>query len=135
MLVVFLSCVIAEFFKTLQDFPGDSLLEFPAHEKGFVLRVGHESHFDQNAGNLGSLHGMKIEIDEEVPDIHQRVEFVLDGKKLKLNSNDRVRIGGFVVRVVEKKTKRSIDIGVEFYHLFRKQLSSSISLSSHLSLH
>lgn len=68
-----------------------------------------------------SLHGMKIEVNEEMPEMHQRIEFVMDGKNLKLKKDDRVKIGGFIVRVVEKKTNKSYDLGVEFYHLFRNQ--------------
>jgi hypothetical protein len=69
-----------------------------------------------------SVKGLRIEIDEDsVPDLKQRVEFVLDGRQLKLNKDERVKVGGFVVRVIDKKTNKSVDIGVEFFHLLKHQ--------------
>ena len=67
------------------------------------------------------LNGLKIEVNDDMPEVHQRVEFVLDGKKLKLKNEERVKIGGFVVRAVEKKSDKAYDLGIEFYHLFRNQ--------------
>ncbi len=80
-----------------------------------------------------SLHGMKLEIKNETPEVHQRLEIVIDGKKLKLKTKERVKIGGFVVRVVHKKGGLC-DIGVEFYHLFRPQAELIAVSYTHLTL-
>ncbi len=74
-----------------------------------------------------SFHGMKLEINDTNPQLHQRVEIVLDGKKMRLPSKDRIKVGGFIVRVVKKKNK-VFDVGIEFYHLFKNQLELIESL-------
>ncbi len=136
---IFLILVII--FKMLTSFFSGSFRSHRKKDKGDTSRAGgFRRRFDRVSTDIDldyrlekegeykhgvcrdiSVHGMKIEIENENPEIHQRVEFVLDGKKLKLKNDDRVKIGGFVVRVVEKGGKHSYDIGVEFYHLFRKQ--------------
>jgi len=74
-----------------------------------------------------SLHGMKLELNADDPQLHQRVEVVIDGKRLRLPSKERIKIGGFIVRVVKKKNK-VFDVGVEFYHLFKNQMQLIESL-------
>jgi hypothetical protein len=85
-------------------------------------RFDSEEEFKRGICKDLSIKGLRIEIDEDsVPDLKQRVEFVLDGRQMKLKKDERVKVGGFVVRVIDKKTNKSVDIGVEFFHLLRHQ--------------
>ena len=118
----------------IRDLFKDNKKVIPHSEGGFRRRyerveagLGVEYRFDKTGEyKTGickdiSLNGMKIAINDDMPEINQRVEFVLDGKSMKLSNKERVKIGGFVVRVVEENSKKTYDLGIEFYHLFKNQ--------------